>query len=283
MKLFAGEAVAVPMTFDKFKEYHGTASVISMESMSTFLGQIQDIFQNSLKAFKSDKEERFIEDTLSDRYEVTAKVKDMRIMDIRHVIISKPESFKGLYKDYLKDLIATSEETVRMFREATPYLKTAVANFINEYSDAKADNIYGYTKLKAVEKKTKELIGCIGDYFPLPANKVKAYPVEVLRSMSEVPELYVLLAELSKNSINPTVFKELEKEVKSVAELVDSLIQHNISTSVLLKNNDAKKELVECITILAHLTEFYASLYARTVNYCSAFKSLTEAIKAQGK
>ena len=162
-------------------------------------------------------------------------------------------------------------------------LKTAVANFINEYSDAKADNIYGYTKLKAVEKKTKELIGCIGDYFPLPANKVKAYPVEVLRSMSEVPELYVLLAELSKNSINPTVFKELEKEVKSVAELVDSLIQHNISTSVLLKNNDAKKELVECITILAHLTEFYASLYARTVNYCSAFKSLTEAIKAQGK
>ena len=91
------------------------------------------------------------------------------------------------------------------------------------------------------------------------------------------------MAELSKNSINPTVFKELEKEVKSVAELVDSLIQHNISTSVLLKNNDAKKELVECITILAHLTEFYASLYARTVNYCSAFKSLTEAIKAQGK
>mgnify|MGYP001756787586 FL=1 len=86
MKLFAGEAVAVPMTFDKFKEYHGTASVISMESMSTFLGQIQDIFQNSLKAFKSDKEERFIEDTLSDRYEVTAKVKDMRIMDILSLI-----------------------------------------------------------------------------------------------------------------------------------------------------------------------------------------------------
>lgn len=283
MKLFAGEAPATQMSFEKFKEYHGTASVISMESMSTFLGQIQDIFSNSMKAFNSQKEEHFIEETLGDRYEVAAKVKSMRILDIRHDIISKPESFKGLYKDYLKDLIATSDETVRLFRESAPYLKTAVANFINEYTDAKADNIYGYAKLKSVEKKAKDLVSCIGDYFPLPANKVKAYPTEVLRSMSEVPELYELLSQLSRESINPTVFKELEKEVQGISELVDSLIQHNINTSVLLKNNDAKKELVECITILARLTEFYASLYARTVNYCNAFKALTTVIKQHGK
>lgn len=280
MKLFnTGETTASHMSFENFREYHGHASVISMESMSTFLGQVKDIFANASKAFASHKEERFVEEALSDRFEINAKIKNMRIMDIRHLVISKPESFKGLYVDYLKDLTNVSEQTVQLFRDSVPYLKTAIANFINEYSDAKEDNIYGYTKLKAAEKKTKELVGVIGDYFPLGANKVKAYPTEVLKSLNDIPELYSLLANLSKDTINPMVFKEMEDEVASVSELVDSLIQHNIATSVLLKNNDAKKELIECITILAHVTEFYASLYARTVNYCAAFKSLTSVIK----
>lgn len=280
MKLFnAGDTTAVNMSFENFREYHANASVISMESMSSFLGQVKDIFASASKAFSSNKEERFVEEVLSDRFEVTAKLKDMRIMDIRNSVISKPESFKGLYVNYLKDLTNVAEQTIHLFRDSAPYLKTAIANFINEYSDAKEDNIYGYTKLKSAEKKTKELVGVVSEYFPLGANKVKAYPTEVLKSLNDIPELYSLLANLSKDAINPTVFKELEAEVLNISELVDSLIQHNIATSVLLKNNDAKKELVECITILAHVTEFYASLYARTVNYCAAFKSLTSAIK----
>lgn len=280
MKLFnANDTTSLNMSFESFREYHSNAAVISMESISTFLGQVKDIFSNATNAFNSKKEEHFVEEALSDRYQVQAKIHDVRINDIRNLVISKPESFKGLYVNYLNDLISVSEETIKIFRETSPYLKTAVANFINEYSDAKEDNIYGYTKLKAAEKKNKELISVIGSYFSLPANRVKTYPGEVLKSTKDIPELYDLLGKLSKDSINPTVFKELENEVKSISELIDALIQHNISTSVLLKNNDAKKELIECISILAHITEFYASLYARTIHYCAAFKSLTTAIK----
>ncbi|WP_396190392.1 hypothetical protein [Flavobacterium sp.] len=284
MKLFSNDQVASKqMTVEAFQVYHSTASVIAAESMSTFLGQVKDLFSNSLNVFKSDTEERFIQETLSDRYQVSAKLKEVSLNDIRHAVVSKPESFRGLYVDYMKDLVVVSQAARKLFEDTTPLVKTAVANFINEYSDTKADQIYGYPKTKIAEKKLQELKKIIGDYFPLPANKVKASPVELIRSVNEVNELYQLLNQLSTESINPTQFKSMEKEVKNVSDLVDSLIQHNINSGVLLKNNLAKQQLIECITILAHMSEFYASLYARTVVYCSAFKSLVNEIKQHSK
>lgn len=282
MKLFAaGEAVASHMSFENFRDYHQTATVISMESMSGFLGQVKDIFHNTAKVFSTQKEEHFIEDTLKNRFQTIAKANTLQLGDLKTELVSKPESFKGYYTDYLKDLNAVSVATVELVNEVIPYLKTAIAGFINEYSDDKVDNIYGYVKFKAAEKKAKELVKVIGDYFPLPANKVRAYPHELLKSTSDIRPLYELLSNLSKDSINPETFKKLEHDSNGISELVDTLIQHNIATGVLLKNNDAKKELIECITILAHLTEFYASLYARTVTYCSSFKSLTDLINAK--
>lgn len=284
MKLFsASQTVSLGVTMESFRQYHGTAAVISIESMSTFLGQVKDVFGNSLNAFKTDKEEQFIQDTLQNKFQVLAKVKEINMNDIRYDVISKPESFKGLYSDYLKDLIQVSAETRSLFNSSAILVKTAVANFINEYSDDKADQIYGYSQLKQAEVKLEKYKKVIGDYFPLPANKVKTTPPEVIKSLSEIEELFKLLEKLSTESINPEEFKNIEKQVTSVSELVDVLIQHNVNSGVLLKNNTAKQQLIECVTILAHLSEFYSSLYARTVVYCNAFKSLTDAIKLKDK
>ena len=92
-------------------------------------------------------------------------------------------------------------------------------------------------------------------------------------------EIYAGLDRISREVINPELFTKMQKEVKNVADLVDHLIQHNITTGVLLKNNAAKRELIECLSILAHLTEFYASLYARLLALCSALQSLTSEVK----
>lgn len=266
-------------TLESFLKYHATAEVLSMESMQTFLGQVKDTFSNALTVFSTQPEEKFIRETLADRYQVSAKLKEMRLIDIRHVTVSKPESFKGLYLDYLKDLESVGKETLEQFNESVPYVKTAVASFINEYSDSKEDNIYGYHKLKKVDDRLKKMVKNIGDYFPLPPNKVKATPPEVVKSLQDVNDIFSGLERISRDVINPELFKNMQNEVKSITDLVDHLVQHNITSGVLLKNNSAKRELIECLTILAHLTEFYASLYARLLAFCNAVKSLTGAVK----
>lgn len=274
------ETQLTPFTsLESFIAYHATAEVLSMESVQTFLGQLKDVFNNAVKTFSLQPEEKFITETLADRYQISAKIKEIRLGDIRYVTISKPESFKGFYLDYLKDLESVGKETLQKFEEALPYVKTAVASFINEYSDVREDNIYGYHKLKKTDEHLKKMVKTIGDYFTLPSNKVKTTPPEVLKSLQDLNEIYAGLDRISREVINPELFTKMQKEVKNVADLVDHLIQHNITTGVLLKNNAAKRELIECLSILAHLTEFYASLYAHLLALCSALQSLTSEVK----
>ena len=60
--------------------------------------------------------------------------------------------------------------------------------------------------------------------------------------------------------------------------MVDMLIEHNMKSGVLNKNNAVKKELMECIHVTAQLIEFYSGLFAQLMFFCGAFKGLTTAL-----
>lgn len=65
--------------------------------------------------------------------------------------------------------------------------------------------------------------------------------------------------------------------------MVDVLIEQNSKSGILLKNDAAKRDLVEMIHIGATGIQFISYLYANTVYFYKALESLSNAVLVVGK
>lgn len=280
MRIMANEPTTTPsFSMESFVEYHGNALVLSLESFDEFFAKTKDHLTSLGKVLTMSGEDKAVTEALSNRFETTTKANKVKLNDFRHAIISKPEGFKGFYIDYLRALIEVSEEVAESTHRSLSALKIGVAGFINEYSDGQADNFYGYHYFKKEKKIIEDAKKTIGGFFKAPG-KVKTNPDEVIKGMADIPLLYQTLEQLS-TKLNKESVKKVDKETESVTVLIDVLIDQNLQSGILLKNSETKKEMVQAIEQTAQSVEFYCALYAHLLFFCTAFKSLTDALNAQ--
>lgn len=278
MSLFTKADPLVPaLTATQFMARHKTGAVFATESISTFLGQIKDTALNLANMVTLQSPDKVVFDAVSTKHRTLAKAKETSFANFKHVIISKPESFNGLYVDYLKDLTDAAISVSAMTDEATERLRMVLATFINEYSDERAESIYGYHKFKDEEKRLEKVKKEMASYFTASSNKSKTNPSDVLRSFADLEKIYEQLRNLN-DVLSEARLKKIDKDSRGLVEMVDLLIEHNIQSGVLVKNNTAKKELMECIHTTAQLIEFYNALFAQLMFFCGSFKALTEAL-----
>lgn len=279
MKLYATDSnnIEVDYSLEQFKNLYINSSVISTESISNFFYKIKDTFHNFTSKFSFDSEEKAVKDVISNKFEVIHIANKVKMNDFRHEVISKPEGFTGLYVEYLDDLLNVTKLTHESLTKSLDTLKMGVGNFINEYQEDKVDNFYGYHYFKEGSKVIDENNKLISSYFKKNTDKVKTTPNEVLRSLKDVELLFSKLDELSF-ILNKDSIASILKEVNNISELIDVLLEQNMKTNTLSKNDTTKKEMIEAIEQTARSVEFYTSLYAQLLFFCNAFKSLTDAL-----
>ena len=265
------------LSMEAFMERHRHMSVIATESVSTFLGQIKDSMNSLISIVTLQSPDKVVADAISTKHQTLAKAREVSFANFRHVVISKPESFQGTYLEYLKDLSLTSAKTTVLVHSATDRLRLVLASFINEYTDNKAETLYGYQDFKSELKELEVLKKLMASYFPQSANKSKTTPDEVLKSFTDLPKIYDELRSV-QDHLSEDLLKKIDRDSKNLAEMVDLLIDHNVKSGILNKNNQAKQELMECIHITAQLIEFYNALFSQLMFFCGSFKSLTEAL-----
>lgn len=261
-----------------FIQAHATMTSISVESAAVFLGKAKDSIKAFGQVFSSDDNQKPFIDALKSRHEVTALVKEVKFVDFRHHMVSKPESFKGLYTEYAEDLKKSGVLATELVQSCSDKLKLLLSTFINEYKDSQIDGVYGYYDFKEAETKLEKSKSVMASYFKAAANKVKTTPDEVLKNLSDIPELYDQLTFISVIFSKATLMKT-NRDVQDLAEMVDTLVAHNVSSKILTNNNDAKRQLMECIHITAQCVEYHSALYAQALILCTSFKSLTDELK----
>lgn len=262
---------------DEFIRRHKVSAVISTESVSTFLGQFKDVVSNLVSVVTLQSPDKVVADVISTKHQTLAKAKEVSFANFRHVVISKPESFSGTYVDYLEDLTKTAKAVAMTVSVSTDRLKMLLASFINEYTDEKAETVYGHQLFVKETRELGDLKKVMAGYFTASSNKSKTTPDEVLKSMTDFLKLYDQLTELSR-TLTEDRLKQIDRESKNLVEMVDLLIEHNMKSNILNKNNTAKKELMECIHATAQQIEFYNALFAQLMFFCGSFKGLTVAL-----
>lgn len=264
------------VTLESFVRDYATLKVVSAESAHLFLSKVQDSFRSV--AIKLDPEhERFRQDAWMRQRAATARAKEISFNQFRHERLSKPESFKGYYTEYLKDLYQTSFELSTQCTVLVETLQMALGVFINENVDDKVTQIYGRMVFEGAAKKLPALQKALAGYFKAPAGQVKSLASELLRSMQDIETLYSLGEQVSR-VYTPGAVQDMERKVSATADLVDALVQVNLGNGVLTRYAHGKQQLVEAIHVTAKYVECYHAALAHWVFYCKCFNDLTEQV-----
>lgn len=261
-----------------FMRYHATASTISVESASVFLGKTKDALSSFVSLFDLSDDQKPFTDATKGKHETLALAKEVKMVDFRHRIISKPEAFKGLYVDYAQDLFESGVKVGEVVNTCNDKLKLLISTFINEYKDTQLNEVYGYLDFKTAHTKLERVKHIMKPYFSGNVNKVKANPDDVLKNMSDLSDLFARI-EMISAIFSKTSLMKINRDVQDLAEMIDSLLAHNVQSKVLTNNNDAKRQLMECIQITAECVEYHSALYAQALVFCTSFKSLTDELK----
>jgi len=280
MRLFdTSESISLTLSQEEFKEYYKTASVISQEALSDYLFKIKDMTSTlTSRIFDLDKDKIAI-DFSSTRFETEHVIKRINFNEFKHTVVNKPINFKGRYLDYSKDLLVASTTILEDSIKTLTTLKLAIGGFINEYSENKVNLLYGYQYFKDSEKIVDKYTKVISSYFPNKNSSVKAPVSDLIRTPSDVTNIYSVLSDIS-NIVNEKSIEQVSTLTKDVTMLVDSLIEQNKSSGVLLKTERTKKELIEALHIAAREVEALAYMYSNIIYLYSAIKNLSEHILA---
>lgn len=275
MKLYStNEQVKPSFLQEKFVEYYLSSVIISQEALSDYLYKIKDTFSTiyTKLTFKLDKP---VIDISTNKFETLHKIKRLKFRNIKDHMTSKPENFRGKYTDYTIDLINSSNIIYNDVESTLNNLKLALASFINEYSENKIYTLYGSVyfnkSAKLIEAHTKE----ISKYFPIANGSTKDTIGNLLKTLNDIEALYKNI-EILDNILNLTKINYIAKLTNEVADLIDALIEHNIKTNILNKNNEIKKELISAIHITAKEVEFLNYLYSNAIIFYGSFKNLTD-------
>lgn len=278
MKLYNQTDKIVPnVSMEKFLEQYATSSVISTESVDLFLAKVKDSLQAGVAKVYSD-EPRYIEEMLSNKRVTIVKAREVKFQYFAQETVSKPESFSGYYTQYLKELLVVSNEVSHATDYLLDTLKMTVGSFINEYNDEKQDQIYGAVAYSNAAKKIESHKKSIANYFKAPAGKVKTQVKDVLKSLQDMEVLYSQMEPISEIFTDAKV-KALGRKISSVTDMVDALVQVNMTSGVLTKKKESKDKLLNAIHTTAEYVEYYHALLAHWVFFCKAFTDLTQALE----
>jgi hypothetical protein len=277
MKLYTHAPSFVPeQSPEQFQHLYHHNKVVSTESVSLFFAKIQDSFSGALKTISSD-ETRYVQEALSKERAAILQARQVKFQFFRHEVISKPESFQGYYTEYLKEAIPVAQAVSAQSALLVETLKMTVATFINEYNDERVDQIHGHVVYVNAAKSLPEHKKKMGSYFKAPSGKVKTTAEKVMKSMNDVEPLFGQAKVLAAVFSEANVIK-LQREVQSVSDLIDTLIEVNLDSGVLSRSAPAKERLIDAIHLTAQYVEYYHVLLAQWVFYCKAFNDLTTAL-----
>ena len=281
MRIFsATDTTSAPIAYEDFAAYYRHAGVVSTESVSQYFSRIHDTFANIKGVFTSDQDS-FVLKTLDNKYETLHLARQVKYVDFREDLVSRPETFSSLYVDYFQDLSTMASITRASVFKSIDTLKMAVASFINEHQEGQLDSLYGARYFQAEKKVIEAQRAANKQHFKAPQNKTKTPVHTVIKSMSDFEKIYPLI-DTCAATLNQPNATHLETSVRDVTDLIDALVEQNLKTGVLVKSQGAKKELIEAIDQSAKAVEFYTALYAEFFGVCAGFKTLTDALIARG-
>lgn len=263
------------------QEQYRFSEVLSLEAVTDYLAKTKDLFNGLQNLVLGQTSDSVMLDATSTRNETLTVVRRLKFSNIADEIVTKPEKFQGLYRNYLKDLIEVSEVSVSDTHQLLSNIKMGMASFINEFSEDGILSVYGVSYAKESAKKTSAGQKTISAYFPESKSTFKARVKDVLRNLAEVEGLYKDCAEL-ESLISHSKVKEISKLASEVSDMVDILIEQNSKSGILLRNTEAKKDLTDMIQIGAESVRFVSYLYANSIYFYNALKSLSEKIIEAG-
>lgn len=281
-KLFGGtEPCKVQYSAEEFVNYYDKANVVSTESVSDYLNAIKDKV-NTLGTITFTDTDKALVDATANRFEVQSVLKRVHFSELAPEIVQTPERFQGEYVDYVKTLVDASKESVPEVTQLLNNLKMAISGFINEYSEDGVLSVYGKSYAVASEKLISKHKEKVAKFFPVNKSNASAKVKDVIRKNGDIETLYTEVKHLEAN-ISHSKLKDIIRLSKEVSEMVDVLIEQNNKNGILLKNDSAKRDLVEMIHTGATGVEFISYLYANTVYFYKALQSLTDTVLVVGK
>ena len=282
MRLFTeGETPSITLSTEEFNTYYQTASVVSLEAISDYLYKIKDGFSTLKTKLIDLNQDKVLTEAMSTRFETLHVIKRLSFVNVKDHTVYIPESFSGKYVDYVEDLTEVASRLVPATQSTLNNLKLAISSFINEYSEDKVHTLYGLSYFKEAEKQTKVATEKVSEYFKTNSHATQAPISAVLKNLADVDQIYKNLSKLEA-AVNLASMEQINKLALDVSDLVDLIIEQNSKTGILLKNNSAKKDLVNIIQIAAKQVEAAAYVYSNTIFLYTAIKRLSERLIVLG-
>lgn len=279
-KLYSNEHIPTQVkSLEEFVAFYNSSTVVSAESLDSFFSKLKDTFHSAKRTVTSS--EAIVSNLLLTRFQTESAIKDINYIDFKETTVEVPENFKGKYIDYLKALLEIAETLNSTTTNTLNHLKLSISSFMNEYKEDKVFTLYGTSYFQETEKELKENKKLLKPFFPTDSRSVKAKVSSVLHTLKDVPELYNKAQELEK-LITFEDIKKANRLASEASDLIDVLIENNKNSSVLLKNNQTKKDLIFAIQIAAEQVEFQNYIYANMTFLYAAIQKLSEAILNHG-
>lgn len=279
-KLYSNEHIPTQVkSLEEFVAFYNSSTVVSAESLDSFFSKLKDTFHSAKRTVTSS--EAIVSNLLLTRFQTESVIKDINYIDFKETTVEVPENFKGKYIDYLKALLEIAETLNSTTTNTLNHLKLSISSFMNEYKEDKVFTLYGTSYFQETEKELKENKKLLKPFFPTDSRSVKAKVSSVLHTLKDVPELYNKAQELEK-LITFEDIKKANRLASEASDLIDVLIENNKNSSVLLKNNQTKKDLIFAIQIAAEQVEFQNYIYANMTFLYAAIQKLSEAILNHG-
>ena len=281
-KLFTGiEPVKVHYSAEEFVDYYAKANVVACEAVTDYLFAIKDKVNTLVTGTFSNTDVTLL-DATANRFQVQSILKRVHFSELAHEVVATPERFHGDYVPYLRAMVEVTAEAVPEVTQLLNNLKLAISGFINEYSEDGVLSVYGKSYALSSEKLLNKQKEKISKFFPVNKSNASARIKDVISKNSDIDTIFNESKQLEAN-INHAKLKDIIKLSKEVSEMVDVLIEQNSKSGILLKNDAAKRDLVEMIHTGATGVEFISYLYANAVYFYKALKSLSDKVLVVGK
>lgn len=277
MKLYnQKETITLDISTEKFLENYSTSAVVSTESVQLFFAKVKDTLHSAVAKVYSENP-RYVDDMLSNKRAAIVKAREVKFQYFSQEVVNIPEAFDGYYTQYVTTLLNVAGEVSHTTDTLLDTLKMTVGTFINEYREEKLDQIYGSVAYKAAQDKMPSHKKAVAEYFKAPHGKVKGKVKDVLKSLQDLEVIYAQMQPLAELFSDNNI-KALGMKIASVTDMVDTLVQVNMTSAVLNKKKDAKEKLLQAIHTTAEYVEYYHALLANWVFFCKAYSDLTEAL-----
>jgi hypothetical protein len=258
------------LSFEQYEEVTKNSSVVSNESMSGFLAKIQDSLVSTFNLVTFKYNDKAAGEVMSVKYETLKKARGLDFTTTAENMTSTPESFRGKYLWYLRDLSAVTKPAMSEVEMLIDNLKIVIASFINDSANEKIGNIYAVQTFKEAERNLAKYKKDISAYFPANTGKSKARFRDILFTYQDFPHLFDEVVILD-TILNHDCIKKLDKNVEDIRGLIDMLIKLTSEGSIPMHNESLKKELVFATYITGRYVEFISYLATNVFTFYGVY------------